>query len=141
MISVDLTALIIMALVFALVLALKNLFFEPLARAMETRETRITRAEGAWENAQQTIREASERVNAAVQSARNDGYVLLDEVRTAAQGKARTDVDGSRHEAKQQIAEARKRLQSETDGALRSLEAQADALATSLAGRILGRNV
>jgi F-type H+-transporting ATPase subunit b len=141
LISVDLTAFVIMALVFALVLALKHLFFEPLAQAMETREARVSRAEGAWDDAQKTIRDANQQVTAAVQSARNEGYVLLDEARAGAQAKARAGVDESRDEAQRQIAEARARLQAETDGALKSLEAQAEALAASLAGRILGRNV
>jgi ATP synthase F0 subunit b len=136
-----LTAFVIMALVFALVLALKNLFFEPLAQAMETREARIRRAEGAWDEAQKTIQSASQQVSSAVQAARNEGYGLLDEARRGATARARAAVDETRGEAQRKIAEAKASLEAETGRALKSLEAQADELAASLAGRILGRNV
>jgi F-type H+-transporting ATPase subunit b len=141
LISVDATAFIIMALVFALVLVLKNLFFEPLARAMETREARIATAARAWDDAQKTIADARSRVNQAVQGARNEGYALLDEARTDALQKARAGVDESRDTAQKQIGEARRALEEETARAVRELEQQADALAGSLAARILGRDV
>lgn len=141
MISVDATALIIMALVFALVLVLKNLFFEPLAQAMEARQERIDRADHAWSSAQKTIEEARNRVSGAVGAARNEGYGILDETRAEAQTKARAELERHRAEAHEQIVEAKKRLQEETARAVRELESQADTLASSLASRILGRDV
>jgi F-type H+-transporting ATPase subunit b len=141
LISVDATALIVMVLVFALVLVLKNLFFEPLAQAMETRQDRIDRAASAWDDAQKTILDASQRVNASVQSARNEGYGRLDASRTEAQVKARSEVDQARAETQERIASARKTLHDEAERAIRELENQADSLAASIAARILGRDV
>jgi F-type H+-transporting ATPase subunit b len=141
LISVDATALIIMALVFALVLAMKNLFFEPLAGAMETRQGRIDRAEHAWSDAQKTIAAAGGRVSSAVSTARNEGYGMLDHARAEAQSKARAELERHRDEAQREIADARKRLQDETERAVRELESQAGSLAASLASRILGRDV
>jgi F-type H+-transporting ATPase subunit b len=141
LISVDATAFIILALVFALVLVLKNLFFEPLAQAIETRESRIERAAHAWGNAEREIGEARARVAGAVQSARNEGYTLLDEARDDAQSKARAEIDGSRSEAQQQIAAARAELAKETERAVQKLESESEALAASIASRILGRDV
>jgi F0F1-type ATP synthase membrane subunit b/b' len=141
LISVDATALVIMALVFALVLVLKSLFFEPLARTMETRNERIDRAARAWDEAQSTIRAASAEVAAAVSSARNEGYGLLDRARTEALAKARETLDSSREEVQIQLNEAKKDLADASNRAVRELEAQAEALARSLASRILGRDV
>jgi F-type H+-transporting ATPase subunit b len=141
LISVDATAFVIMALVFALVLVLRSLFFEPLARAIETRASRISRAASAWDDAQKTIRDASGRVGAAVQGARNEGYQDLDRARTEAQTRARAGLEQTRGSAQQEIAEARERLRAESDRAVRDLEKQADALASSLASRILGRDL
>lgn len=141
MISVDATAFIILVLVFALVLVLKNLFFEPLAQAIETREARLERARNAWGDAEREIDEARARVAGAVQSARNEGYELLDQARGEAQTTARAEVDSSRSEAQEQIAEARQQLAEETDRAVRQLESEANALAASIATRILGRDV
>jgi ATP synthase F0 subunit b len=141
LISVDATAFIILALVFALVLVLKNLFFEPLATAIETREGRIERAANAWGDAEREIAEARARVSSAVQSTRNEGYTLLDDARGEAQSKARAEIDASRSEAQQQIADARAELAQETERAVAKLESEANALAAGIASRILGRDV
>ena len=141
MISVDATAFIILALVFALVLVLKRLFFEPLAQAIETRESRIDRAANAWGDAERDIGQARARVAGAVQTARNEGYVLLDGVRNDARSTARSQIDASRDEAQRQIEEARRELSRETDQAVQKLENEADALAAAIAGRILGREI
>ncbi|HXV61803.1 MAG TPA: hypothetical protein VEK15_13990 [Vicinamibacteria bacterium] len=141
MISVDATAFVILALVLALVFVLKNQFFEPLARTMEERETRIERAATAWGDAERTIEQARARVASAVQEARAEGYALLESERRAAQQKARTELEAGRTRASEQIEDARLRLESETDRAVRQLEHDADALARQIAGRILGREI
>jgi len=141
LISVDATALVIMALVFALVLVLKNLFFEPLATTMETRKERIDSAAHAWDEAQKTIRAASVEVTGAVTAARNEGYGLLDRARTDALANARAKLDSSREEAQNELNDAKRELTEASDRAVRELEGQADALARSIASRILGRDV
>ena len=141
MISVDVTAFIICALVFALVFVLKNLFFEPLARAIETREDKISHAASAWDDAQRTIENARAEVASAVQETRNEGYQKLDRERSDAQGKARAELDASREQAHKQLDDARKRLSDETDRAVLALEREASALAAEIASRILGREV
>jgi len=141
LISVDVTALIICALVFALVFVLKNAFFEPLAGAMEIRQARIDRAANAWEDAQQTIEKARAEVAAAVQAARNEGYQQLDHARSDAQANARKEIDEGRSQAQEQIAEARKRLSVETEQAVGTLESDAEMLAAQIATSILGREV
>lgn len=141
MISADFTALIIMALVFALVLVMKNLFFEPLARAMETREERIDRAARAWDEAQSRIRAAGAEVAAAVASARNEGYGELDRARAEALAKARAELDASREGTEEQLKQAKEEIARAAAAAARELESEADGLARSLASRILGRDV
>ncbi len=141
MISIDFTALIICALVFALVFVLKNFFFEPLAQAMETRQASVDRAASAWDDAQKTIDKARTDVAAAVQMARNEGYQWLDEARSGAQAKVKTSLDEQRGATKKQIAEARQQLSNETDEAVLSLERDAHLLASQIASKILGRDL
>lgn len=141
MISVDATAFVIMALVFALVLVLKSLLFEPLARTMETRQERIERAARAWDDAQKTIRAAAAEVTGAVTAARNEGYGLLDRARAEALASARGKLDSSREEAQNELNAAKNDLAEASERAVRELEGQADALARSIASRILGRDV
>ena len=141
MISIDFTALIICALVFALVFVLKNFFFEPLAQAMETRQASVDRAASAWDDAQKTIDKARTDVAAAVQMSRNEGYQWLDEARSGAQAKVKTSLDEQRGATQKQIAEARQQLSNETDEAVLSLERDAHLLASQIASKILGRDL
>jgi F0F1-type ATP synthase membrane subunit b/b' len=141
LLSVDATAFVILAIVFALVFVLKNHLFEPLARAMETRKATLERAANAWTDAEQTIDGARRRLDEAVKQTRNEGYEQLDKTRGEAQKKARAELDDSRETAQQQIADAQRRLKEETDRAVKSLETEADGLARSIASRILGRDV
>jgi F0F1-type ATP synthase membrane subunit b/b' len=130
-----------MALVFALVLVMKTLFFEPLARTMEARQERIDKAARAWDEAQGGIRSATAEVTAAVTATRNEGYVELDRARTEALVKARATLDSSREKTQSELNEAKRELAEASDRAVRELEGQADSLARSLASRILGRDV
>ena len=141
MISIDVTALVICLLVFGLVFVMKNFFFEPLAQAMEAREERIDTAAHAWDAAQESIQQAETSVRDAVQSVRNEGYQELDRARTDAQKTARDELDKNRDTVQEQIADARARLRDETDQAVTALESEAGALASQIAGRILGRDV
>jgi F0F1-type ATP synthase membrane subunit b/b' len=50
-------------------------------------------------------------------------------------------LDSSRDEAQNQVNDAKKELAEASDRAVRELEGQAEALARSLASRILGRDV
>ena len=141
MISVDATALVILALVFVLVLILKNLFFEPLAQAMEERERRVKNAQAQWDEAAQSIDAADSRIAKAVQSARNEGYSLLDSVRGEATESARAEVDRERTAAQEKIQKAVQTLSDQTDQALADLETRSDDLAAEIATKILGRDV
>lgn len=141
MITVDATALLICALVFVLVLVMKNVFFEPVAQAMEKREEQISRAASAWDDAQRTIEQARSEVATAVQGTRNQGYQQLDRARAEAQAKARDELDEERTRVQKQIDEARERLSRETNKAVVALESEANALATEIAQRILGREL
>lgn len=141
MISVDATALVILALVFVLVLILKNVFFEPIAQAIEERERRVTQAQKEWDDASRSIAQADSRIAEAVQSARNEGYTLLDSTRGEATDKARAEVDVERTAAQEKIHQAVQELSHQTDRALNDLEARADALAAEIATKLLGREV
>ncbi len=141
MISVDVTSLVICLLVFGLVFVLKNLFFEPLAQAMETRQAQVDKAATASDAAKQTIEAARQQLASAVQSIRNDGYKLLDGARMEAQTQGRSEVDQGRTRAQALVADAKSKLSEESDRAVKALESDSDALATEIASRILGREI
>ena len=141
MISVNAWALFITALVFTLVLVLKNLFFESLARAMAERKRRLDEAADLWDEARRSIGEADNTIVSAIQETRNEGYGLLDEARSEAQQTAQDELDEARLDAQKQIQEGRDALSRLADQAVKDLEQRADGLASEIASRILGREV
>lgn len=141
MISVDASALVIMALVFALVLILGRLFFEPLAQAMESRRRQIVGARELWDGTAQAIEEIEATRRDAIQQARVSGYERLDAARAEAQAGSQRRLDEERRRLRQEIENARSKLRGQGEQAVRDLETQADRLAAEIASRVLGREV
>jgi F-type H+-transporting ATPase subunit b len=141
LISVDLSALIIVALVFSLVLVLGRLFWEPLAQAMETRQGRIEGAERIRAETAKVVADTLATHREAVSRARTEGYGSLDRARAEAHSEAHSEVGAEREKTLAEIERARDSIREQGDRALKSLEAEADRLASEIASRILGRNV
>ena len=74
-------------------------------------------------------------------AARAEVYREMDETRRVAQNQRAELVAATRAETDVQLAEARSRLTAETDQARARLEADADALGTVIAERVLGRKI
>ena len=141
MISVDFSALIITALVFSLVLVLGRLFFQPLAGAMEERESRIYAAENIRAETMKEVEEILATHRAAMGSARDESYQVLDKARSAGQAEADRHFGAEREKTQQETARAREELRQQGDAALKSLESESERLAAEIASRILGRKV
>lgn len=141
MISVNFSVLFIAALVFLLVVVLSRLFFEPLAHAMDKRRE-------VTEGAERFRTETSERVEGllatwrdATGSARAEGHQELDRLRTEALAEKARRLDAEREKALGEVGRARETLRKEGEAAVRSLESDADRLASEIASRLLGRQV
>ncbi|MFQ5789682.1 MAG: hypothetical protein ACE5JI_04315 [Acidobacteriota bacterium] len=141
MISVDLSALLILVLVFSLVLALKRLFFEPLAGAIEARRGRIEGADRLWDETRQALEGIQTFCRQAIQKARQEGYERLDRIRAEARTEAEKALDAEKRRAREEIAQAREELRRQGEEAVGALEVEAHRLAGELATRILGRRV
>jgi F-type H+-transporting ATPase subunit b len=140
-ISVDFSALVILALVFALVLVLGRLLFEPLAGAMEERQGRIDAAENIRAQTAKKVEEILATHRDAMNGARADGYEVLDKARAEGQAEAERQFGAERAKTLQEMARAREEMRQQGDRALETLESDADRLAAEIASRILGRKV
>ena len=141
MIEVNFSALVVLLLVFALVLVLERLFFEPLARAMDTRRERSESAERLWSEASSEVEVALAKVREATARARGQGYQELDGVRGEAQAERARRVESERQAALAEIARARQSLSEQGERAVKELEREADRLAVEIASRLLERPV
>ena len=139
LISVDFSALIITALVFALVLVLGRFFFQPLAGAMQERQGRIDAAETIRAETTKEDEEILATHREAMGRARDEGYQVLDKARAAGQAEADRHFGAEREKTLQEMARAREELRQQGEAALKSLESESDRLAAEIASRILGR--
>ena len=135
----DLSVLWVIFFLLVLTIVLDRFLYRPIQRVMQQREEA---SRSARELAERTAREATaataefERKTA---TARSEIYRQMDDVRRTAL-QARADMlAATRGEAEREIAAASAQLQAEADEARRRLSAEAEALGTAAAERILGR--
>ncbi len=141
MISIDFSALIIVALVFSLVVVLGRLFFEPLAGAMEERQKRIDAAETIRAETARSVEQILAKHSKAMNRAQTESYGVLERARAEGQAEAQRHYGAERDKAIARMEESRQKLRQQADQALKSLEADAGRLAVEIASRILGRKV
>jgi F-type H+-transporting ATPase subunit b len=132
---------IIWVIFFILVLTfiVNRLILKPVLEVIARREDAIQSA------AELARRSASEATAAAAEfdrkmsAARAELYREMDEMRRAAGGRRAEIVAATRAEAQAQVADAAKTLAADTEDAKRRLRAEAEALGTAAADKILGR--
>lgn len=135
----DLTALIVSAIVVFLALALKNWFFEPLARVVEEREGRYQKSASARRKEEGRLADAETSLSKALSEARLAGYAEMDRVRKGAGENADRLLAEARDRARQRIAEGTAALAEQTAAAERELDRAAGGLAEALTTRLLRR--
>jgi len=141
LISIDFSALIILALVFSLVVVLGRLFFEPLAQAMEERQNRIDAAERIRAETARHVEEILATHREAMNRARGQSYEVLENARSAGRAEAESLFGAERSKVLERVERSRKELSQQAAEALKSLESEAGRLAGEIASRILGRRV
>jgi F-type H+-transporting ATPase subunit b len=116
---------------------LKFMFFGPLAKVLRERHEAT---EGARKAAEAKLAMASEKTaeyEAALRAARAETYKELEEMRRKLQEERTARLHESRARAEAAIAAAKAELHAEAEKLKKNLEAESDALADSIADRIL----
>ena len=135
----DLTALMVSVIVVCLTLVLKRQFFEPLARAMEARETQVAGAREVREQAQAEVAAAEAQVADAVAAVRAEGYREMDRIRREASERAEATLAAARGQAAATLESGKDSLREQSARAASELEQVAESLARDLTARVLRR--
>jgi F-type H+-transporting ATPase subunit b len=141
LIDVDLTVFVQFGLFVILFLISNRLLFQPYLRLRERRRAGI---EGARAEAERMTAEADAKLAAyekQLVTARNRANDEGRKVRAEAAAHEREVTDKARATAQAATSEAQARVRSETEAARAQLMPQADALARTIAGKLLGREV
>ena len=116
---------------------LKFVFFKPLQQVLRQR---YEATEGARKLAEASLLKASEKAaeyEAALRTARADTYKELEQLRRQLQDDRAAGVKEARARAEAAVAQAKSALATEVEGLKKNLEAETDALADRIAGKIL----
>ena len=135
----DFTALLISGIVVFLALALKNWFFEPLARTMEERENRYGHSRTELLEKQGRLAAAKTRLETALAETRQAGYTEMDRIRREASATADERLSEARDRARRILADGLAVMETETAAAEAELETAAGELAGDLTERLLRR--
>lgn len=135
----DLSVVWVIFFVLLLTIVLDRLLFKPILKVMGEREGAIRSARELAERSASEARAATAEFEQKTAAARSEIYRQMDEMRRTATNERTEILARTRAEAEAQIAGASARLAAEVEDARRRLTADAEALGSAAAERILGR--
>lgn len=136
----DLSVLWVIFFVLVLATILNQLLFKPLMRVMAERESAVASARQLAEQAAAQARMASDEFEQRTRDARAEVYQQMEASRRAALERRAELLGETRAEAETAITNATATVRAEAEEARARLERDADALATTIVERVLGRN-
>jgi F-type H+-transporting ATPase subunit b len=135
----DLSVLWVIFFVLLLTLILNQLLFKPVVRVINAREGAVRDARAMADSANQQAADALNEFETRTRAARAEVHQQMEATRRAAEERRAQIVAGARQQSETTLAEAHERLEQETAAARARIERDADAIASTIAQRILGR--
>ena len=137
--NLDLSVAWVIAFVLVLSVILDRLLLRPVTRVMGEREAAIRAARDLAETSRAHAHAATNEFEAKTRAARGDVYRQMDEKRRVALERRAEIVATTRREVEQLKNDATARVRKQAVIARAQLERDADALATTIVERVLGR--
>lgn len=137
----DLSLLAIMVIFLLNYLVVRAFFLRPINDILEARETETKSAESLYEEALARFNEATAQTEAQLHVAKRDAANVRERFRAEAGAYRQQVVESTNAQAREQIADADRKLSAEVDVARTKIVADSESLARLAAERILGRAV
>ena len=135
----DLSVVWVIVLVLMLTGVLNRLLLRPMTRVMVERDGAIRSARELAEASQARAHAATEELEARTRAARGDVYRQMDEKRRDALERRAQLVADTRSEVERATTDATERVRAQALAAREQLDRGADAIATTIVERVLGR--
>jgi len=140
--GVNLPSLIAYLVNFVVLLGILFFFaYKPLLRLMDQRAERIRESLEAADQARQEAVSSREAVEEALNVARREGQLLLDQTREAAERFRGEEMERARQEAEAFVQRARSEIQRERDAAIEEVRSNFGDLAITAAERVIRRSL
>ncbi len=137
--NLDLSVAWVIVFLLVLSVVLNRLLLRPVMRVMSEREGAIRSARELAESSRARAPSASDELEAKTRSARAEVYRQMEEKRRAALDRRAEIVANTRRDMERSMVDATGRVRAQADAARAELEQNADALATIIVERVLGR--
>ena len=135
----DLSVLWVIAFVLLLTVLLDRLLLRPLTQVMTAREGAVRAARDLAESSRVRAQAAADDLEAKTRAARADVYRQMEDSRRAALERRTALVADTRQQVERTLGEATARVHAQASAARVALERDADALASTIVERVLGR--
>jgi F-type H+-transporting ATPase subunit b len=135
----NLTVVWVIAFVLVLTILLDRLLLRPVTRIMKEREAAITSAREMAEASRARAQAASDEFDAKTRAARAEVYRQMEDNRRAAMATRAELVAETRSEVERSMKDASARIEAQAAAARAQLDRDAEALATTIVERVLGR--
>ncbi len=137
MLSIDLSVLVIFAIVWILVLVLTKVYFKPLRRVMGERDEKVQQDQSVTQQALEKYDDALEKIEKDMKEAKMTAREIRDKYAAEAQKEKESLLDEVSRECREQVANARKELDEKVERLKQELEPKSQDLAGRITKRIL----
>jgi F-type H+-transporting ATPase subunit b len=135
----DITVLWVIGFLLLTTYLLNTLIFRPVLKVVEARLKAVTDARDMAQQASLRATAATTEYTQKLNAARSDVYRQMDEKRRVAMEQRAALLADTRATIQRDLTEATGRVKQETQDARATLDREADALATAIVSRVLGR--
>ena len=135
----DGTLFIHIVIIIMMVFVLNRLLFKPVLRMLADRESRT---HGRSDEARETIRKVGEslsRYENSLRQARAEGYSLLEQQQSAANGERQRKVAEVRRDVEEQLGQEKSEIQAQAERARETLLGEAERVAADIKAQVLRR--
>ena len=135
----DGTLLIHIVIIIMMVFVLNRLLFKPVLRTLSEREART---HGRSDEARETVRKVGEslsRYENSLRQARAEGYGLLEQQQSEANGERQRKVAEVRREVEEQLGNEKNEIHGQAERARATLLGEAERVATEIKEQVLRR--
>ena len=135
----DGTLLIHIAIIISMVFILNRFLFKPVLRTLSDREART---HGRTDDARETIRKVGETLSSyenSLRQARAEGYSLLEQQQSEANGERQRKVAEVRKGIEEQLGQEKNEIQSQAERARATLLGEAERVADDIKAQVLRR--
>jgi F-type H+-transporting ATPase subunit b len=140
-VDVDLTFLVPLVMIVALIFVLKPVLFDPMLRLFEERERRTEGAKAQARRVDEKSTTALAKYEAEMAAARMSANAERDKIRAQALAREQQILTGVRQVTAKVIEEGKRNARTEAERIRKSLNSQTTETARELATRVLGREV